>query len=61
MTVTDLNLGPSQSLGGPHEVARAAGAVNTLNRVGGSLGTAVLAVVLQRSPEGVRMNLRVTR
>jgi EmrB/QacA subfamily drug resistance transporter len=31
------------------EVARAAGAVNTLSRVGGSLGTAVLAVVLQRS------------
>ncbi|MGI5418800.1 MDR family MFS transporter [Actinomadura luteofluorescens] len=35
-----------------HEVARAAGAVNTLNRVGGSLGTAVLAVVLQRSLDG---------
>ncbi|KAB2371671.1 MDR family MFS transporter [Actinomadura montaniterrae] len=33
----------------PDETARAAGAVNTLNRVGGSLGTAVLAVVLQRS------------
>ncbi|MFD0683563.1 DHA2 family efflux MFS transporter permease subunit [Actinomadura fibrosa] len=30
-----------------HETARAAGAVNTVNRVGGSLGTAVLAVVLQ--------------
>ncbi|MEU4820629.1 DHA2 family efflux MFS transporter permease subunit [Actinomadura citrea] len=37
---------------GRHEVARAAGAVNTLNRVGGSLGTAVLAVVLQRSLDG---------
>ncbi|MDL4818342.1 MDR family MFS transporter [Actinomadura opuntiae] len=33
----------------PDETARAAGAVNTLNRVGGSLGTAVLAIVLQRS------------
>ncbi|WP_131738902.1 DHA2 family efflux MFS transporter permease subunit [Actinomadura roseirufa] len=33
----------------PHETARAAGAVNTLNRVGGSLGTAVLAVVLQNT------------
>jgi EmrB/QacA subfamily drug resistance transporter len=33
----------------PDETARAAGAVNTVNRVGGSLGTAVLAVVLQRS------------
>ncbi|TDD84084.1 DHA2 family efflux MFS transporter permease subunit [Actinomadura rubrisoli] len=33
----------------PHETARAAGAVNTLNRVGGSLGTAILVVVLQRS------------
>ncbi|WP_433465142.1 DHA2 family efflux MFS transporter permease subunit [Spirillospora sp. CA-128828] len=32
-----------------HEVARAAGAVNTVNRVGGSLGTAILVVVLQRS------------
>ncbi|MWK35478.1 DHA2 family efflux MFS transporter permease subunit [Actinomadura sp. J1-007] len=31
----------------PHEAPRAAGAVNTLNRIGGSLGTAVLAVVLQ--------------
>jgi len=30
-----------------HEVSRAAGAVNTLNRVGGALGTAILAVVLQ--------------
>ncbi|MEU8118509.1 DHA2 family efflux MFS transporter permease subunit [Spirillospora sp. NPDC049024] len=35
-----------------HEVARAAGAVNTVNRVGGSLGTAILAVVLQRSLDG---------
>ncbi|WP_242908252.1 MDR family MFS transporter [Actinomadura terrae] len=33
----------------PDETARAAGAVNTVNRVGGSLGTAVLAVVLQHS------------
>ncbi|MBT2207376.1 MDR family MFS transporter [Actinomadura sp. NEAU-AAG7] len=33
----------------PDESARAAGAVNTVNRVGGSLGTAVLAVVLQHS------------
>ncbi|WP_141579959.1 DHA2 family efflux MFS transporter permease subunit [Actinomadura sp. WMMA1423] len=35
-----------------HEVVRAAGAVNTVNRVGGSLGIAVFAVVLQRSLDG---------
>ncbi|WP_214413233.1 DHA2 family efflux MFS transporter permease subunit [Sphaerisporangium fuscum] len=35
-----------------HEAPRAAGAVNTLNRVGGALGTAILAVVLQRHLEG---------
>lgn len=36
----------------PHETARAAGAVNTLNRLGGSLGTAVLAVVLASALDG---------
>ncbi|MBO2452928.1 MFS transporter [Actinomadura barringtoniae] len=35
-----------------HEVSRAAGAVNTLNRVGGALGTAILAVVLQGNLSG---------
>ncbi|MQY05655.1 DHA2 family efflux MFS transporter permease subunit [Actinomadura macrotermitis] len=37
---------------GRHEAARAAGAVNTVNRVGGSLGTAVMVVILQHGLSG---------